>query len=289
MPDPADIATQFEAAVHRAARELAEEAARAVSEHPSVDDLIAYQESRLSEDRTETVRQHLTACPQCRDEFLQLAVFDAGDEAADLKPTPQETAADYAAFQARLGDGLGKTEVPVKPEGGSQPAPVVASNCYAGPGVRGWWTLAASLALALSGLWFWLAGFQKVGRNGAGAGETPKLFFADLVPEDEGQVRAGAGATAIEVPATMDTLVLRLNLGDQTPYENYRAEIPCGRGTAIWQQHELSRQPAGELVVWIRRADLPADRHCLRLVGETAGEQTSLATYAFELRYPTAP
>ncbi len=308
MPDPTDIDPTFETAVAQAARNLADEAAQALSDHPETDVLVAYQESRLEDLERQRVRQHVVACTRCADELLQLAAFDVDDvDDAELEPNREATGAAWAAFQEQIGEQPQGAKVLAMPDArhsteadAARPTAPMSSAANTEPGAtagskassRPWWTLAASLVLSLSGLWFWSAGLQ----DGATMSDQPPAnpLLKDLRPDGQNQERDATVIEEITVPVGMDGLILRLNLGDQTVYDAYRAEIPReieadDQDGMIWLQRQLIRQPAGEFVVTIGRDQLPVGHHRLRLLGAIAKEESVLATYSFQLRYASEP
>ncbi len=81
----------------------------------------------------------------------------------------------------------------------------------------------------------------------------------------------------------MDSVLPRLHLGDQTPHASYRAEMTGDAGGVVWSRGELRRQPAGEFILWIDHAGIPAGRYQLRIFGLDASGEKMLATYTFEL------
>ena len=300
MSDATDNEAAFATAVERAARELAGETEAPVSDHPGVDEVVDFQEGRLDDDDAQRLRRHLEACPECAREVRELERFDAGEPGAELRPSPEQTAADWARFQEQIarvpgGGGAGGTV----PQGGSAypPSrrlgrdPATATAEPADGAVRrrprDWLPMAASVLLGLIGVGFWVASQQHAPPGPQPAPRNPFVF--DLVPDGEDRVRDAAALAEVEVPAGMDTLVPRLNLGDQTPYGGYRAEIVNDAGATVWSQGALRRQPAGEFVVLVDRDDLPAGTYRLSVIGLEADRETVLATYTFELSDAAMP
>lgn len=74
-----DIA--FRAAVQEQMHEVEEEGA-----HPDPEELVAYQERRVSDPRQEEIAEHLSLCPDCAGLVLDLAAFDEVEEATDEAP-----------------------------------------------------------------------------------------------------------------------------------------------------------------------------------------------------------
>lgn len=275
----------FESTIDHAVRDLAEEATRAVTDHPEPEELVDYQEGRLAEEEAKQVRQHLVACSKCAQEVLDLETFDFDNpEDAELRPSAAETTEAWVTFQRQSTEEVRGARVLDMARG--MPAPPTASTVQRG--LKLWAPLAASILIALTGLGFWIAGIAERGHSATPiqfeASANPYVF--DLLPDGEGHRRNASTSREVVVPAGMDLLIPRLNLGDQTPYATYRAEILDAAGTPIWSQSELRRQPAGQFIVLVKRASLPVGEYRFRLVGLTDGEETVLATYSFRLRYP---
>ena len=283
MSHPADASNALDRLIEHAAQDLGEEARRTVNDHPEPEELVAYQEGRLGEHIAARVRRHLVDCTDCAQEVLQLAAFDR-EPPPDLLPSAAETAADWAALQ-RLVEGEKRgpgTDDVTRPAAGGA-APVRAPRRASVP-----WLLAASILFAVTGLSFWLAGLgQRAARPVPGpAASAGNPILVALLPDGEDRRRGATGAREIEMPAAFDVLILRLNLGDQTPFPAYRAELFDAAGVKVWSRPQLQRQPAGHFLVVIDRAFLEAGRNRLQLVGVRDGEERPLATYTFELREP---
>ncbi len=289
MPHSADSEATFEAAIERAARRLAGEESRTVTDHPEPDELVAYQEGRLDGEELERLRRHVVSCAECSQELLALATFDQ-DEPSELRPSPAETATDWAAFQERLAEetaGARVLEMPDRrPEGEPAPAPGPIAAPPGRPAAgRQRWLVAASVLLALGGLWLWLDSFSRLAPAPTDQLASLKPFDFDLVPDGEALVRDAATAPEIEVPAGMNALLARLHLGDQTPHDAYRAEILDAAGAVVWRHPDLPRQPAGHFSLLVPRSELPAGAYRARVAGIRDGEEAVLATFSFQLGY----
>ncbi len=256
----------FERESVRAIRDWAQGERRAMNEHPEVEQLIAYQEGRLGEPEAERVRVHLSLCASCADELLGLEHWDAAartepEQAIDpaLLPSPASLAAHRQRFTARTAS--------------RPPTPVSGPTAPR----RRWPT---TFALAASGLVAALAlGWWMGGRGPEGANDP---FVFDLVPAGTA-VRRAATPQEIRVPQGLDPLVARLNLGELTDHESFRAEIRDSRDRVVWARAGWVRQPAGSFAVLIPRRDLAPGVYELRLFGGTGNDETLLATYPFVL------
>ncbi len=288
MSESAEFEAAFTSAVERAARELSGEREAAVNDHPEVEELVDFQEGRLTDDDAERVRQHLEACAECQEELQELASFDDPPD-AELLPSSEQTAADWERFQEQIareassGDQAGQGEAePLSREPTATPTPTVARPR---PAAR-WLPMAASLIIGLIG-GLWIASRDTPPVETSSSPQDP--YAIDLVPDGEDLVRDAATLRDVAVPEGMDGLVARLNLGDQTPYDAYRAEIADATGTIAWSRDGLRRQPAGEFLLLVDRTALPAGKYRLSVLGLEDSEETVLATYTFELSYAAEP
>lgn len=254
-----------------AARAVSDQDDGAMTEHPNSEVLVGYQERRLTETAARRVRWHLAVCEECARDVLALEGFDLDEVAPELLPSPSETAEQWETFQQKLAQESPEPSIADgKPR--REPASETESVTKRIPSLL---ALAASIVLAL-GLGY------LVSRAPAGGPSNP--FLADLLPDGSKPIRDASGDRDITVPNGMDSLILRLNLGDQTPYDSYRVEILDAAGEILWQQEDLLRQPAGQFIVWVKRAKVPAGSYELRLFGIGGDGTETLATYSFQLR-----
>jgi hypothetical protein len=269
MSKPTEDPAGLKRVIDQAARELADEARRAMTMHPESEELVAYQEGRLAEGDAVRVRRHLVACSECAQLLSELGVFDLPEDSA-LRPSPAETATEWERFQQRLGEV-------------EQEASVAASPGRLWTPIR--MLLAASIVLAVTGLAFWAGGMVQRSWSLGGREIATHPYLLDLTPEGEGRRRDAATTPEIEAPAGTDLLVLRLNLGDQTPYPLFRVDILDASGITIQSQANLQRQPTGDFLVLVERASLPPGRYEVRLVAADDNEDQVLATYSFQILY----
>lgn len=267
--------TRLEATIDRAIQDFVRKERHVMNDHPSVDELVDYQEERLAGETAQRVRRHLARCRECSEDMLELEDWDpeAPVDSA-LLPTAEKTTETWRALRRRLEEeaqALSVARVPV-------PMPAAVPSSSRSPLLR-FLPLAASILIAVTGIASWLAG----GLTGDGV-VGPNPFVFDLVPDGADRIRAAA-LQEVEVPARLDPLVPRLNLGDQTPYGGYRAEIVDDSGAVVWWQGDLLRQPAGHFNALIPREQLPPGSYRLRLTGNRGDEEAELATFSFRIHY----
>lgn len=276
MPVPAPEQDDLETVIATVARQLAEEARSTVSEHPSTEELVAYQEHRLEETDRDRLRRHLVGCEECARRVLELEDFDL-PPSPDLLPTREQTAASWDAFQQRLAN---ERRAPAPEPWHLSPVPLRRSRPPGFLSPRSGALLAASLMLFIGALGFWLAGAQRW----SGAAGTNPFVFA-LSPDGEELRREESRHVEIVVPAGMDLLVPRLRLGNQDAYATYRAELLDASGRSIEQRRGFQRQPDGSFALSFTRSELPAGDYRLEVLGLSEEASERLATYSFRLRY----
>lgn len=265
--------------IDAAARAWAEREEQAVSGHPDPDELVDYQEGRLDRPGAERVQRHLAACAACRDELLRLHAFDEEVPAGSpLLPPEEATERGWRRFQEAR-EALRRPA-----EAASRPEPA-AGHQLGLPARRRRWLLAASVVLALvaaSVLAVVLLGRGVPGRI-AGTGSP---FVFDLDPVGTVLLRDVATVPEVAVPARMDPLVAKLNVGDLTAHEGYRVEVYDHRGRLALHRDGLVREPSGAITFMAARADWPPGRYRVLLIALDGERRRQLAEYALELRYP---
>lgn len=280
MSDPINHDDLLDRALEAAARAVSGPDGEAMTEHPDSEMLVAYQEQRLTDEAAKQVRWHLAVCEECARDVLALADVELDQADPEVLPSVSETTDEWETFKNRLareapvpgvGHGDGPRRDPPSRESGSESSSVPWR-------VPHFLALAASVVIAL-GLGYWI--FRE-------PADTSNPFLADLLPDGAMPIRDASRDQDVTVPDGMSSLILRLNLGDQTPYDSYRVEIHDTAGKVRWEHEGLQRQPAGQFIVWVQRADIPAGSYELRLFGvEGDGTKNILATYSFRLYYAT--
>ncbi len=260
---------ELERALALGAQAIADEEAT-MTDHPGTTELVSYQERRLTEAADQRVRRHLAVCEECAREVMALERFDLDQADPELLPSPAEVARGWEVFQQEIAretlrpnlDDVDSLLPP--PESLAARLPMLA--------------FAASIMLAL-GLGYLASGLFRGGDT-----DYKNPFMVDLLPDGAVTTRDVANTQDFAVPEGMDLLILRLNLGDQTPFADYRAEILDADGEIRWRQEGLKRQPAGQFIVWVGRAEVPTGSYELRLFGIGSSEPKILTTYSFQLR-----
>lgn len=243
-------------------------------EHPSPDELLAYQAGELDDALGARLREHLAWCSECARTVVDLAAWpDVELRDPELERTATEEADDWQAIRKRL--GLAKEEAPV-------PAPVPfvrPPSADPAPARRAWGPvhlLAAALLLAVVGLSVQMARLSR-------RPPTPQanVFVVDLEPAgDDAVVRTSDAARETKVPAGMGTVVFLLVRDDVRPFDDHAVELRGADGEIFWQTGGLVRAPEGGFSVAVPVAALPSDDVEIRLYGVGAGgERELLATY----------
>lgn len=247
-----------------------------VTRHPELETLVAFQEGRLSDREVADIRRHLVVCSHCSDEILRLDAFDQAEtslegsnsESADRGTA--EAAAGWERFQQELG------EKEAADDGSSRDLRSGSST----ESPRPVWMLAASVLLAVAGSFAFFLAYQQHGETSSTIGDDP--YLVNLFPDGEESTRT-SDVPKIAIPKGMDSLLLRLLLGDQTQYRSYAASLGPLAGETHWQKVGLQRQPSGEFLFTIPRSELPAGDYVVRLTGEREGAAQEIAAYTFHI------
>lgn len=280
--------------VDQAARNLLAEARRTMTDHPEVDLLLAYQESRLESAEADRVRQHLAHCQDCAREVLSLGVFD--EPATSGFPTDAENLASWERYQQRLtqqelsqqklAQETSEQAQPDREKPAQEPGFGPRHARYGPWRLGNPWLLAASILFAVTGLAAWWSAFQTRPAEPAlsPTAAAPQLLAFRLRPAGEPRKRDAAVVESIDVPATADTLISTLLIADQTPFPNYRIEIRDSAGEPVIRQRGVPRQKNGSFLLQLARSKLPDGTYTLVLSGTDGKREETLAIYDFALR-----
>lgn len=255
-------------------RQMAAEARDNLKEHPSPDTLLAYDAEELSEDESTRVREHLAVCPDCARTVLDLASFPEIEPGPGVEPLSPE--AEKAQWQ-RVLDRLEEEEARKGEARGT-----------GGGRWGGVHLLAAVLGAIGLGLGLWVAWLhvQPAGPGAGGSRAGANVFEIDLVPVGAPVARSEEG---VQVPAGMDSILLRLNLGNLRPFDDVRVTVRREGGEAadqvVWEREGLIRNPQGHFSVHLPREALPAGSYGIELLGEVDGQTEDLAIYELRLQY----
>lgn len=268
-------------AIDAGVRAWASERAAAVTEHPAPEELVDYQEGSLAPGGLERIQEHLLVCATCRGELLDLDVFDRerpGDE-APLVPSDELTERSWQRFEAA------RAAMRAAPDGQRGSGRVVRVH------PRRWWsrttwTMAASIALAMAVGAVVAAALLGRIEPGGGAGEGSPFVF-DLDPNGTAVLREFVTVPEVAVPAGMDPIIARLNLGDLTAHEGYEAEVYDRRDQLVLRRKGLARDRSGSVTFMASREEWPGGEYRVHLVALDAERRQELAAYALRLRYET--
>jgi hypothetical protein len=250
-------------------REFFREERQSLAEHPSPEQIVAYQERWLSPEEMESLRTHLAACPDCAAELLGLADLLDGDT-ADGGLTPEVPRAEIdAAWQRqrkRLFPGA--------------PRPFPDRGVYA-PSLRRAWAVATSLGLAAALLaavvvvqWQTIVQMKQPQVN-------PPLI--NLVPM--GSVRQGLQAIPeLRLPKNADRVWVILNTEGELDFSSYDAELRAPDGKVVLRLRNLQSSEAANFRLEIPRALLGEGEHRIVLIGKKAGQSQVVEEFAFRVR-----
>lgn len=260
MPDGEDLRAAALAAL------AAEAAAQGIElAHPATEDLLAYQEGRLTAAEEEAVCEHLVLCPSCARIVLELA----GELPSEI-PETDEILSDRetARFEAML------------------------RQCAGLPPSRRFrtrrWLHRAAVALAAAVLavglaaTFWGERWRTMGASVPGP--TANVAVHDLLPLDPNSVERDTGHI-VDLPPSAPAVVLVLNLPDLRAFSHYRAELSeQHRSEVLWSSDTLVRNRLGSFTIEIPAKSLPPGSYCIELWGLDGSQREKLAEYQVDLR-----
>jgi hypothetical protein len=222
-------------------------------EHPSPEELSAYQAGELTLEEDERLQDHLAVCQHCTELLLDLEEFLEPAPAAVKPVVDFEAAADLR----RLRDHL--------------PKPTQTTSRKRLP-----YLFAASLigALILSGLLSWRA--IRLQREVTELRSQVAELRQPLVNLQQISLRSVRGE-AFELPADRP---VRLTLETSAPeeYDEYRVLIMDGEGNPLWRR-TLHKDENGQLTMTLIKGYLKPGLHKFRLVGVHAGSLDLLEQY----------
>lgn len=268
-------------AIEAGVRAWASEREGAVTEHPAPEELVDYQEGSLAPGDVVRIQEHLVVCATCRDELLDLADFDrevSGDEAS-LVPSNEMTERSWQRFEAA------RAAMRAASAGEQGRRSVVRFH------PRSWsprttWTMAASIAVAMAAVALVAGALLGRSKPGQGVGEGSPFVF-DLDPSGAAVLREAVAVPEVVVPAGMDPIVVRLNLGDLTAHEAYEAEVYDRRDQLVLRRKKLARDRSGSITFMASPEEWPGGEYRVHLIALDAERRQELAAYALRLRYET--
>ncbi len=256
---------------------LAAETRHGFESHPSVDDLVAYQEgAEFDETVREMLRDHLALCHKCTRLLLDRERFaELGD--GDLLSAVQ-IAADKRAVLARL------SEAPPADDAQVLPFRTPAAPALAAPPQRRRWYRPVAVAaglLATVGLGGWITTLQL---RIAGLSE-PRVDVAvhTLLGIDSAPMR---GPEEDLLPASVATngVLLLLASGKAAGGPTYHLELGTASGRSLWSHPDLPRDPQGRFTLEIPGGFLsPGGEYRLRIYSPADEREVPFEEYAFRL------
>ncbi len=257
----------------RAGRVVLAAARRHLKRHPSLEQMLAYQEGGLPTPVEAEVRAHLAVCGECAQTVLDVGSFPDLKLKEGAAGPVEELAPAWGDVWASIQEEAGRSA-----NGGS---------------ARGWRpqekalaALVACLLIAVVGLGLW---WSLVSGRAAGAPDPAvNVQIFNLVPDGESVTRDPYEDQNLVVPADPDRFVLVLNLARSGSYQGYRVELSSVGETAVaayWSSDSVAPTALGTFHLGFARGFLPAGRYHLRLSGIEEQGPVDLARYAFSIEY----
>lgn len=242
---------------------LAHEALRG-TEHPSTNQLIAYQRGELPAVEVAAIREHLSLCEECAALVLEAAEFFADEEEEEANPADLEAA--WEELRAAI---PGKKERPPSPLPVPPPPPIQRHSLLRSLSFA--YGLAAIFALASIGLLLFHE-WRPALRPQVNAG------LYDLTPT--GSERGfGAPPTLIRFRSRDDSALLILNPAVAANSARYGVRIRREDGAVLWRSEGLELLAPGAFHLTLPAGALPPGRYSLELYGITEVRQRPLGTY----------
>lgn len=234
------------------------------ADHPSPDELLAYQAGDLDDAAAVRLREHLAWCSECASTVLDLASWpdvELEETESHLVRTEAEEAADWQAIRSKIG---AKT-APLSPIQRSRFGLVHA--------------LAAALLAAVIGLSF------QVARLSPPTLPSPQknVFLVDLEPVGSAATRDTVNG--LEIPQGMEALTVLLLQDRVTTFADYRVELREEGGEVLWGENGLVSLPEGGFTLSLPLASLPSAIVEIHLFGIQDGKEELLSTYRTRIQH----
>jgi len=222
--------------------------------HPAPEELAAYHEDRLPEEREEALRDHLVACRECAEWVLELAALaDAGEADAGEEEERGSSAMDLARAWRRHRQLLRR-------------ARRLTATARAPAALRRAWAAAAALALVSLGLGLW-AGIQ---RQRLVLLDRPQVNPPLLNLEPVGASRAPQEAwPALELGSRAPSVWLLLHPAADLHFDTYRVELVAEDGGRRWAREGLQPSEAESFRLQLPAKLLPPGRYRILLSGRS--------------------
>jgi len=268
------------------------------SEHPSPDELLAYQADQLAADARTQLQEHLAWCSECAQTIVDLASWpDVELRDPSLERTAAEETGDWQAIQRRIarghvsGGAPAPATVRLMVPRQAAPKPPVSSFSF-GP-IH---LLAAVLLLAVIGLSFLVAKLSRwAPLTKAAIVDAPRanVFVVDLEPAStaSGTRTAEAGrpdTPETAVPGGVGTVVFLLVQNDLRRFEDHAVELRGADGKVFWQTGGLVSLPEGGFSIGVPLAAVPSNEIEILLYGVNGKGRELLSTYRTRIRRAAA-
>lgn len=256
-PDPPDVSL-----LEEDLRRVAAARGRTLAGHPEPQELVDYRLGVLPAESVESIREHLSFCPDCAQVVVDMAALTSADTSERALPQTIDRERDWQAVERGL-----------RTEAARADAPPPISRRLA-------WALAASLALSLG-----LAAWTITLRNALSEARQPRADIArlDLAPAAPGARRNMDAPAPIHLSPTQGRLLLLLNLGDLRTFPRYHLELLDATGHVLWTGSGVQRNDDGTFLLEIPTRMLRSEVYQVRLYGGQDIATIPLAAYSFEV------
>ncbi len=249
------------------------------SDHPSPEELLAYDASEPADGAGARLKEHLAWCSECAGTVADLASWPEVElRDPDLERTAAEEAGDWQAIRRRIAPAPAIHDPVPSPVPFDLPASAVEPPPAPRPAYGPVHLLAAILLFAVVGL-----SIQVVRLSRQLEAPQANVFVADLEPMGGAATRGArdgrpdVGKTV--VPPGTATIVFLLVQDDLRPFDDHVVELRDESGEVLWHSGGLVRAPEGSFSIAVPLAVLPSAAAVIHLYGVGAEERELLATY----------
>jgi hypothetical protein len=258
-----------------AIRILAEDKRRGLVAHPLPERLAEYRAGHLDEYEAEDIREHIALCPECTQTLLEMAGADEAGLNAEAHISEEDLKADIESLSARLAEPEIPSEQPAARWKNLEPERRLTIA----------WALAATFLACSVGLSMLVWSLKQ--DNDRAIEPRVNVNIIDLVPIGEWVDRSTRGPEAPAFPKSAPSVILILNLTDQSQLPAYEVEIASADPSRVEQRiiRGLERSEEGNFTLEIIRDMLPPGNYRLTLVGVDGKLRKTLAEYKTEIEY----
>ena len=248
-----------------AVKAVAEQDRQKLSRHPLPEQLIAYQERRLSPEDQVPLKDHLALCPSCAATVADLESFPQIEPRTVVSlqehpEPPEQVERTLAALRQAGAITQTREQVQPAPISNATPPPPLPSSPWRTPRWRMPTALAASLVVALVGGAFWFGTQQSptvIRVTTPAAIASAQIQVVAVSPLMEAVARGPQELPPTRVEPDADALLFVLAIAEDSAQPNARIEVLDADARPLWSTERAARRRDGTYTVQLPRALLP--------------------------------